>query len=305
MKSKILIPLAGVALFCACKGSNSSGSDADTEKVEQKTEKLSEPKSDSNRTAQTAKSAQPIQVTPKLVKTASMHFKVKSVQQTSDQVAALTASCNGTVMYHTINSVTGDSTTIHKTDDSLLKITVLNVTGDMTVRIPSAKVETFVSQVAQMGMVVNSLKFEINDKTYDYLATRLKVKNQKEREGSNESGSANLKDPDNLLNYKNHIVDQQISNLKTDDSVKNAVIALSFYEGNVVHKELIANPDLSAYNLPLSTRLGTSIKNGWAVFVDFMVELANFWVLAPIAGLVWMGVRYYNKRRKTVEVAKS
>jgi len=148
-------------------------------------------------------------------------------------------------------------------------------------------------------------KFEINDKTYDYLSTRLKLKNQQERKASGENGSANLKDPDNLLSFKNHMVDQQVSNLKTDDSVKNAVIALSFYEGNVVHKELIANPDLSAYNLPLSNRLGASVKNGWSVFVEIMVELANFWVLVPIGGLVWFVVRYYNKRKKTVEVVKS
>jgi len=298
MKTKILIPLAGVALFCACKGAGSGSQSADYDTAKSQATAVSTVKTDPG---QAAKSSQ---VAPKLVKTASMHFKVKSVQQTSDQIAALTAGCNGRVIYHTINSVPGDSTTIHKTDDSLLKITVLNVTGDMTVRIPSAKVETFVGQVAQMGMVVNSFKFEINDKTFDYLATRLKVKNQKEREGSSESGSANLKDPDNLLNYKNHIIDQQINNLKTDDSVKNAVIALSFYEGNVIHKELVANPDLSAYNLPLSTRMGTSFKNGWAVFVDFMVELANFWVLAPIGGLIWMVLRYYNRRKKTIEVVK-
>jgi len=300
MKTKILIPLAGVALFCACKGAGSGSESADTVGVVQKTEKVIESKATSKNATDTA-----LLATQKLVKTASMHFKVKDVQQTSDRIAALTASSNGTVMYHTINSVAGDSTTIRKTDDSLLKITVYNSTADMTVRIPSANVESFVTQVAQMGMVVNSLKFEINDKTYDYLSTRLKLKNQQERKDNGESGSANLKDPDNLLNYKNHIVDQQISNLKTDDSVKNAVIALSFYENNVVHKELIANPDLSAYNLPVSTRMGTSFKTGWSVFIDIMVELANLWVLAPVGGLVWFVVWYFNRRKKAVEVVKS
>jgi hypothetical protein len=226
------------------------------------------------------------------------------VQQASDQIATLTAGCDGTVVYHTINSVTGDSTTIHKTDDSLLKITVLSTRADMTVKIPPSKVESFVNQVAQMGMLVNSLKFEVNDKTYDYLSASLKLKNQKERANNGESGSADLKNPDNLLSYKNQMIDQQIKNLRTDDSVKNAVIALSFYEGDVVHKELIANPDLSAYNLPLSNRLGSSIKNGWAVFIDIMVELANLWVLVPIGGLVWLVLRYYSKRKK-VEVVKS
>ncbi len=304
MKTKILIPLAGVALFCACKGGGSSAASADSDTTTRVNAAVSNLKSDSARGAQTVKTAQSIQAAPKLVKTASMHFKVKDVQQTSNQIAALTANCNGTVMYHTINSVVGDSTTIRKTDDSLLKITVYNSTADMTVRIPSANVESFVTQVAQMGLVVNSLKFEINDKTFDYLSTRLKLNNQKERARDNSDGSARLKDPDNMLNYKNHLVDQQISNLKTDDSVKNAVIALNFYQNNAVHKELIANPDLSAYNLPLSNRMGTSIKNGWSVFINIMVELANLWVLAPIGGLVWLVVRYFNRRKKAVEVAK-
>jgi hypothetical protein len=302
MKTKILIPLAGVALFCACKGGGSGSQSADSDTTTRSNLTV---KTDSVRRARTAKTFEVAQIAQKLVKTASMHFKVKDVQQTSNQIGALTAGCNGTVMYHTINSIAGDSTTIRKTDDSLLKITVLNNTADMIVRIPSAKVETFVDQVAGMGVVVNSLKFEANDKTYDYLSTRLKLKNQQERAKSGESGSFNLKNPDVLLDYKNHIIDQQVNNLKTDDSVKNAVIALSFYENNVVHKELIANPDLSAYNLPLSTRLGASIKNGWSVFIDIMVELANLWVLAPVAGLVWLVVRYYQKKKKAVEVVKS
>ncbi|HZY39536.1 MAG TPA: DUF4349 domain-containing protein [Mucilaginibacter sp.] len=302
MKTKILIPLAGVALFCACKGAGSGSESADSDVSMKEKVAPVNVKADSGRTAQTS---QTFQLAQKLVKTARMRFKVKDVRQTSNQIADLTDNCDGTVMYHTINSIAGDSTTIRKTDDSLLKITIFNTTADMTVRIPSAKVESFVTQVAQMGLVVNSLKFEINDKTFDYLSTRLKLKNQKDRADIGANGGANLKDPDNLLSYKNHMVDQQISNLKTDDSVKNAVIALSFYEGNVVHKELIANPDLSAYNLPLSTRLGTSIKNGWSVFVEIMVELANFWVLAPVAGMIWLVVRYYNKRKKAVEVVKS
>ena len=305
MKTKILIPLAGMALFCACKGAGSGSQSADSDVTTNKKEAVTDLKTDTGRIAQNAKTARTIQATQKLVKTASMHFKVKNVAQASDQIATLTANCNGTVMYHTINSVASDSTTIRKTDDSLLKITVLNTTADMTVKIPPARVESFVNQVARMGVVVNSLKFAVNDKTFDYLSTSLKLKNQKERQGSNESGSANLKDPDNLLSYKNHMVDQQINNLKTDDSVKNAVIALSFYESNVVHKELIANPDLSAYNLPVSNRLGTSIKNGWSVFIDIMVELANLWVLVPIAGIVWLAVRHFNKRKKVAEVVKS
>ena len=39
MKTKILIPLAGVALFCACKGAGSGSERADTVGVAQKRKK--------------------------------------------------------------------------------------------------------------------------------------------------------------------------------------------------------------------------------------------------------------------------
>lgn len=157
--------------------------------------------------------------------------------------------------------------------------------------------EDFVNQVARMGIRVNNLKMEISDKSLAYLATRLKLKNQKELVNNQKTGRGNLKDPDNLLAFKNNMVDQQLSNLRTDDSVKNSTITLSFYESSIVHRELIANPDLSAYNLPVTTQLGMSLKNGWEKFVEVIVALANLWVLLPIAVGVWLVLRY-NKRKK-------
>ena len=94
MKTKILIPLAGVALFCACKGAGSGSQSADSDTTTSKKGAVSNLKTDPGRTDQ---SAQTFQAAQKLVKTASMHFKVKDVQQTSNQIGALTASCNGTL----------------------------------------------------------------------------------------------------------------------------------------------------------------------------------------------------------------
>ena len=71
MKTKILIPLAGVALFCACKERSSSSETADSVRVVRKEKMVSH----SPDTAPTDR---------KLVKTADMRFKVKDVRKTSD-----------------------------------------------------------------------------------------------------------------------------------------------------------------------------------------------------------------------------
>jgi Domain of unknown function (DUF4349) len=283
MKTKLLIPLiAGLGLLCACKGKGPSES-ADTTYV----------------VANNAKSVNrtdTIQSHPKVVKTADMRFQVKDVQQTTEKITALTTSFNGTVVHHWMKSIAGDSVDIRKSNDSIMRVTVINSTAEMTVKIPPANVENFMNEVAHLGIYIKNRKMDVSDKTLDYLSTRLKLKNQNELVNQQKKETPNKKTPDDLLAFKNNMVDQQINNRKIDDSVKNSVITLSFYEDNTISKKIIANNDLSAYNLPFSKRMAMSFENGWNIFVDILAGVANFWVLMPVGLGVWMVVRYYKSK---------
>jgi len=291
MKTNFLIPLiAGVGLLCACKGKGTAGS------VDSASAPL-------NKAANVVSKSDTIQNGQKLVKTADMRFKVKNVEQTSERIAALTASFNGTVVHHVISSTTGNSTDIIKSNDSLMRVTVLNTTAEMTVRIPPANMESFMGQVARLGIYINNSRMDITDKSLDYLSTRLKLKNQNELVAQQKREDSNKKDPDNLLAFKNSMVDQQIGNRKIDDSVKTSTITLSFYESNIVSREIIANDDLSAYRLPFSKRVSIAMENGWGILVDIMVGIANLWFLLPFAIGGWMVVRYY--KRKKPDLAKA
>jgi hypothetical protein len=292
MKSKILIPLlAGFVLLGACKGSSDSKSADSVGSVVSK-EKVVNLKKDT------------LQTGPKLVKKADIRFKVKNVQQTSEHIAALTASLNGMVVHHTINSTSENSAEIKRSNDSIMRVSVVNITAEMTVKIPPANLESFMLQVSKMGIYVDNSHMDITDKSLEYLATQLKLKNQNERVARNKQDAATAKSPDDLLAFKNNMVDQQINNRRTDDSVKSSVITLSFYESNVINREIVANNDLSAYNPPVSKQLGMAIENGWNIFVSLLVALANAWVILPIGFGVWMLVRYI-KKKKPVALIKS
>lgn len=286
MKSKILIPLlAGAVLLGACKGNMDAKSAADTVGEAVSNQKAALRKADSFKTS------------PKLVKKADIHFKVKNVQQTSEQIAALTSTLNGMVIHHTINSTSENSADIKRSNDSIMRVTVVNTTAEMTVKIPPANLENFMLQVSRMGIYINNSHMEISDKSLEYLSTQLKLKNQNERIARDKKETNTAKSPDDILAFKNNMVDQQINNRRTDDSVKNSVVVLSFYESNVVTREIIANNDLSAYNPPVSRQLGMSFENGWNVFVSLLVALANAWVIFPMGFGVWMLVRYIKKKR--------
>jgi len=278
MKTKFLIPLAGLAFLCACKGKsgsyevvNNSGS------------------ADSVRKDSIAG--------PKLVKTAGIRFKVKNVQQTAEHITALTRSFSGMVIHHQMGSTAERSDDIRISNDSVMRVTAFNTTAEMTVKIPSTKLDDFLNQVGHIGIYVNDRNMDVTDKSLDYLSAQLKLKNRAELVSQQKTGKVIIKKPEDVLNLKDDMIDQQIGNRQIDDAVKNSVVSLSFYESNTINKEIIANDDPSAYNLPFFRRLGLALANGWGIFVDVMIGIANLWVFILAGTGVWLLVRNYRNKK--------
>ena len=289
MKTKFLIPLiAGLGLLWACKGKGGSGYEVVN-----------------NGSSAAADSAKVDSLTgPKLVKTAGMHFKVRSVQQTSEHIAALTATCSGMVMHHEMASTADRSLDVRISNDSVMRVTSFNTVADMTIKIPSAKLEDFMNQVARMGVYINNRQMDITDKSLDYLSAQLKLKNRNELISQQKKGKIIIKNPAKVLDLKDDMIDQQINNREIDAAVKYSVISLGFYESNTINKEVIANDDPSAYNLQFLKRMGMAIENGWQFFVDLIVGITNLWVFILAGLLVWFIIARY-KSKKQIDLAKA
>jgi hypothetical protein len=286
MKKRILIPLiAGLALFCACKGrGNASG---DYEVVN----------NGGSTAADSVKLDSLTLAKPKLVKTAGIRFKVKNVQQTAEQITTLATSINGIVMHHRMGSTAERSQDIRVSNDSVMRITSFNTTANMILKIPSVKLEEFMNQVARMGIYVNDRDMNITDKSLEYLSAQLKLKSRTELVSQQKSAKVIIKKPEDVLYLKDDMIDQQIGNRQIDDAVKNSIVTLSFYQSNTINKEMIANDDPAAYQLPFFNRLSMALESGWRLFVDVVIGLAHIWVFVLAAIGVWMTVRYYKGRR--------
>lgn len=226
-----------------------------------------------------------------------MHFKVKNVQQTSEKIAALTTSYHGTISHHQMGSTPDRSQDVRISNDSVMRITSFNTTADMEVKIPSDKVDDFMNQVGHLGIYVNSRSMDITDKSLDYLSAQLKLKSRAELVNQQKKGTVIIKNPTNVLLLKDDMVDQQINNREIDDAVKNSAVSLRFYQSNTINREIIANDDPSAYNLPFFSRFGMAIEKGWQVFVDVIIGIANLWVFILAGAGIWMIVNYYRNKK--------
>jgi hypothetical protein len=323
MKTKHVIPLlAGLGLFCACKGKMASKNEAadtatSTNVIVQKSaagDSVREPslvlhKSPIADSAAIKKvpvhkshktdTAQPIR---RLVQKADIHFKVKSVQQTAEQVASLTADLKGTIVHQTINATAQSQQDFKRSDDSIMRVTVTRPTAEMTVKIPPAYLEVFLLQVARLGIHIDSSHMTVNDKTLDYLSTQLKLKNEAELTTTEENKPVAAKSPHDIMELKNNMVDKQIENRRIADSAKTGVVALTFYENDVVSREILASNNPSSYNEPATKRIGTSIKEGWDAFIDFIALLIKAWVLLPLGLLGWVLVKRINKKKAIINL---
>lgn len=279
MKTRILmILLAAGVLLAACKG------------------KPYKSQADSVKAADSAFNS------VKLVKTADVSFKVKNVRQTGEAIVSLTDKFGGMVMHHQMQSSIKQCNNVHLNNDSVMLVSAFNTTADMTIKIPSEELEDFINQVDRMGIYINSSTMDIEDKSLDYLSTKLKEVNREELVNQQKSGKITLKHPDEILAVKDDMVDKKINNLRTDDEVTYSTVKLNFYQSDTILKETITNDDPSAYNIPIFQRMGLAFGDGWAIFMDLIVGLINLWVFI-LAGLaIWAGYRYYRRKTHLIKV---
>ncbi|SEO47183.1 protein of unknown function [Mucilaginibacter gossypiicola] len=285
MKAKLFLALlAGVLLLGACGRSS-------------KYEPLREDRTSAADTAAVSADSTKVEITPtKLVKTADMRFKVKNVQQTGDAIAALTARDGGMVIHHQMQADVERSEDIRVSNDSVKRVSALRTNADMTVKLPSEKLESFMTEVAHMGMYVTLRKMDIEDRTLDYLSEKLKLKNRQDLVDQQKKGKVVIKNPVNVMLLKDDMVDQQIGNMRTDEAVKYSIVTLSFYQSNFINQEMIANDDPAAYQLPFVNRLAIALNNGWQLFVELILGLANLWVFITLGIGLWAMYRYYKRK---------
>lgn len=292
MKTKIFyLLLAGVALLSACSGRGSSSTSDTSYKVLNNNDKAISAQTDT------------MMKQAKLIKTGEIRFKVKDVQQTSEAIATLTTSYKGMVMHHGMSSNVQRSRDIPDGMDSMKRISIFNTVAQLTVKVPSEKLEEFMNQVNHMGVYVNERKMDTEDLSFDYQDTQLKLQSRRQIIDQQKSGRIVIKNPSHVMQLKDDIIDAQIENQKIDYAVKYSTVELSLCQSNTLIRESVINEDLEAYNPPFRQRAVVAFANGWAMFVDLLIGLTNIWIFILLGLAVWLGYIRYKRMKIAVKSA--
>ncbi|WP_316746362.1 DUF4349 domain-containing protein [Pedobacter gandavensis] len=237
----------------------------------------------------------------KIIKTADMRFRVKNVQQTKVKLGELIKAEGGTLAEFSIHSDVYQSEKVRYSTDSLLELTSYRTEGSIVAKVPADKLDDFTNKVAGMAVFVDQQSMKFDDQSIAYLSNQLKNQNRVEAVNQlNKHANKKSNNVETALELKDGYVDQKIENMRINERVKYSDITLSFYQDNTVKKLVVGNDNLSDYRPSFFRRLGLNIQNGWVIFMEFLLILANLWMLILIAVAGFLAFKAYRKSKKRV-----
>ncbi|KIO76304.1 hypothetical protein TH53_15755 [Pedobacter lusitanus] len=238
-------------------------------------------------------------VAEKIVKTADMKFRVKDVQSAKEKLGSILRAEGGTIAEFNTHSQIRQSEKVKYSTDSLLELTSYRVEGLIVAKIPSEKLDDFTNQVAAMALFIDDQSLKQDDQSITYLSNQLKNKNKQEAVAqlNNAAPGKKISAAEKSLAIKDEYVDHKISNLLTDRNVRYSTITLNFYQDNSIKKMIVVNDELSDYRPDFFKRFWLSFENGWSVFKEFILILANLWALILVAVAGYFVFRYYRRKK--------
>lgn len=236
---------------------------------------------------------------PKIIKTADMRFRVKNVQNTKEQLSQTIKAQGGTVAEFSIESIIQETQKVKQSVDSLKEITSYRTEGYLVANVPAEKLDDFTNTVAKMAVFVDNQSLKLDDQSLAYLGNRMKAGNRIEAANQmNKVAGRKSTSVETSLNIKDDYVDKKLQNLSIDNRVKYSTITLQFYQDNTIKTTVVANDDIYDYKPAFGNRLWMGIINGWTIFKELIIGLANIWALILTGVAIFFLIRYFIRKDK-------
>ncbi|MEM0575615.1 DUF4349 domain-containing protein [Flavobacterium polysaccharolyticum] len=230
----------------------------------------------------------------KLIRTADIKFKVKSVVQSTNLIENTTKKWGGLVTYSNLQSTINDKISTKVSQDSTLETTKYKVENTITLRVPQQNMDTVVKEIAKEIDYLDYRLIKADDVALRLLSNELLQK----RSATNEKRIANAIDTkgkkiNDIMNAETQLENKKaqsdssaIENLSLQDQINYSTITLQLYQREVVKQELVANEKQGYYFEPsIGIQILDALQSGWFHLLSLVVLLLKLWWLALI-GLV-------------------
>ena len=241
----------------------------------------------------------------KFIRTADLKFKVKSVINSTYAIENIISKQGGFVTYTQLNSTIDNKTTVAISADSSLETIYYSVVNNMTLRVPTEKLDTTLKIIAQLIDYLDYRTIKADDVALQLLSNKLtqqRTQNIEKRiTKAIDNRGKKLRETtsaEELLASKQEQSDNaKVSNLSLHDQIDYSTITLSIYQRQALKRELIANEkNIDIYTPGLGSKLLEALKTGWEMLEAIIVFFAQLWWFLLFGAIGYMIYRISRKR---------
>lgn len=241
----------------------------------------------------------------KFIRTAQAKFRVKDVYQSALAIEDAVAAQGGFVIK---NDIATNIDSIRKRslgNGQLVELAEYTVRGELTVRVPSDKAQTFLRSIIGQMEFLDTRSFAATDAQFALLREQLAY--QRNQEAQQELGEAN--EEGGKLGQKAEVISARtdarsgrdealIAQKEFEDRVAFATLDLSLYQLPKLRRTEMADMEAAVRESGPSffSRLGGSLRAGWYGLLEIALALIRLWPLWLVLALGWLVFRRLRRK---------
>jgi len=215
----------------------------------------------------------PAVIERKLIKTGSIEFEVGSVNETKGKISILVKDAGGYISSDNQNNYSGSPR------------------YEQVVRIPSDKLDDFISKVEGLAKRVDNKTISTQDVTEEFIDVETRLATKKELEARYRDLLKQAKSVKDIIE-----VEAQLNNVRGE--IESMEGRLKYLNSQVSYSTLtVTYYQAVSGNYGFGYRFFNSFGQGWSALLDFIIGIFAAWPFIIIIGVgVWFYIRWRRKR---------
>lgn len=221
------------------------------------------------------------------VRTANVKFRVKDVYQSALAIENLVAGHGGFVTLSHIGTEDGSTRSAPLSAHSRVDVVEYTVTGQLVVRIPSARTQEFLRALSGQVEFLQERHYEARDAQFDLLLKRLQAsraeQTQKDLGAAASAAGGKLPDKAEVMGLRDYTQNQRdealVAQKLLEDQVAYSTLTLSLYQAPILRHHTVNDIEaaMEQYQPSFGSRLLEGLQSGWKGFLSFIVLLVSIW----------------------------
>lgn len=242
----------------------------------------------------------------RFIHTADLRFRTKDAVQSTFAIEALIARFDGYVANTQLTTQVDHRYNTPISADSLLETTKFTVTNRLTIRVPSANLDTTLKSLIRFVDFLDHRTITATDVRLMLLGNRMTqdrvAKHEQRLTDAIDEQGRKLKETvsaeERLADRQEQADDAKLRNLELQDRIAYSTITLDLYQRQDIRREVLANEqNIDRYEPGFFEQAGEALEDGWELLVQFTLFLMRSWSVLLLIAVAY--ILYRRAVRKT------